>query len=197
MARDRGSLPLDFGRVMPDGERLFGAQQHAGAAWRAASWRACCSRSTSSFLCRLGADSAALSLAADACSSAAKRRMRLKPCSEALGLDQLAEALVPRPRLRRTAEPPAQRDRGSRRVSSSSMLQPPDCDIVAGCDAQLTLSGSTETCDQGSRSQSAPSQQLLLSSRVAANSHSNTYILCLARLAARASLAALFGCRRE
>ncbi len=94
MARDRASLPLDFGRVMPDGERLFGSHK---------TWRGLASGILACVLLAiyfelpvwLGAGFAALSLFADACSSAAKRRMRLKPGSEVLGLDQLAEALVP------------------------------------------------------------------------------------------------------
>ena len=93
-ARERGALPLDFGRVMPDGERLFGSHK----TWRGlASGIAACTLLAAYFDLPLwlGAGFAALSLAADACSSAAKRRMRLKPGSEVLWLDQLAEALVP------------------------------------------------------------------------------------------------------
>jgi hypothetical protein len=94
LAGERGTLPLDFGRVMPDGERLFGGHK---------TWRGLLSGITACALLALlfelpvwlGVGFAALSLAADACSSAAKRRMRLKPGSEVLGLDQLAEALVP------------------------------------------------------------------------------------------------------
>ena len=94
LARGRGALPLDFGRVMPDGERLFGAHK---------TWRGLASGIAACALLAiyleipiwLGAGFAALSLVADACSSAAKRRMRLKPGSEVLGLDQLAETLVP------------------------------------------------------------------------------------------------------
>ena len=94
MARDRAALPLDFGRVMPDGERLFGSHK----TWRGlASGILACALLAVYFELPvwLGAGFAALSLVADACSSAAKRRMRLKPGSEVLGLDQLAEALVP------------------------------------------------------------------------------------------------------
>jgi hypothetical protein len=94
VARDRGAQPLDFGRVMPDGERLFGSHK---------TWRGLASGIAACALLAiylglpvwLGAGFAALSLAADACSSAAKRRMRLKPGSDVLGLDQLAETLVP------------------------------------------------------------------------------------------------------
>jgi hypothetical protein len=94
LARNRASLPLDFGRVMPDGERLFGSHK----TWRGlASGIVACAVLAAYFdlPAWLGAGFAALSLIADACSSAVKRRMRLKPGSEVLGLDQLAEALVP------------------------------------------------------------------------------------------------------
>ena len=94
LARERAALPLDFGRVLPDGERLFGSHK----TWRGlASAVVTCALLASSFDLPvwLGAGFAALSLLADACSSAVKRRMRLKPGSEVLGLDQLAEALVP------------------------------------------------------------------------------------------------------
>ena len=94
LARERGALPLDFGYVMPDGERLFGSHK---------TWRGLLSGMVACALLALlfglplwlGVGFAALSLAADACSSAVKRRMRLKPGSDVLGLDQLAEALVP------------------------------------------------------------------------------------------------------
>jgi CDP-diglyceride synthetase len=94
LARDRGAVPLDFGRVMPDGERLFGSHK---------TWRGLVSGIAACVLLALylglpawlGAGFGAVSLLADAASSAAKRRMRLKPGSEVLGLDQLAEALLP------------------------------------------------------------------------------------------------------
>ena len=94
LARERGAQPLDFGRVMPDGERLFGSHK----TWRglASGIVACAVLAVYLDLpAWLGTGFAALSLFADACSSAVKRRMRLKPGSEVLGLDQLAEALVP------------------------------------------------------------------------------------------------------
>jgi CDP-archaeol synthase len=94
LARERASLPLDFGHVMSDGERLFGSHK----TWRGlASGIVACAvlGAYFGFPAWLGAGFAALSLIADACSSAVKRRMRLKPGSEVLGLDQLAEALVP------------------------------------------------------------------------------------------------------
>jgi CDP-diglyceride synthetase len=94
LARGRGALPLDLGLVMPDGERLFGSHK---------TWRGLLSGIAACMLVAvyldlpiwLGAGFAALSLAADACSSAAKRRMHLKPGSEVPGLDQLGETLIP------------------------------------------------------------------------------------------------------
>lgn len=94
LARGRASAPLDFGRVLPDGERLFGSHK----TWRGlASGIVACAVLAVWFDLPvwLGAGFGALSLFADACSSAVKRRMRLKPGSEVLWLDQLAEALVP------------------------------------------------------------------------------------------------------
>ena len=94
LVRGRAAAPLDFGLIMPDGERLFGSHK----TWRGlASGIAACALLAVYFGLPvwLGAGFAALSLAADACSSAAKRRMRLKPGSEVLGLDQLAETLLP------------------------------------------------------------------------------------------------------
>lgn len=94
LAPDRGALPLDFGWVMPDGERLLGSHK---------TWRGLLSGTVASALVAValglpawvGAGFAALSLAADAGSSIAKRRMHLEPGTEVLALDQLAEALVP------------------------------------------------------------------------------------------------------
>jgi hypothetical protein len=94
LARGRASLPLDFGHVMPDGERLFGSHK----TWRGllCGVAACTLVAVHLELpAAVGAGFGALSLAADAWSSAAKRRMRLEPGTEAPGLDQLAETLVP------------------------------------------------------------------------------------------------------
>lgn len=94
LARDRAALPLDFGLVMPDGERLFGAHK---------TWRGLLTGTAACALlawgiglpARLGAAFAALSLLADAVSSSVKRRLALKPGTEVPGLDQLGEALLP------------------------------------------------------------------------------------------------------
>jgi hypothetical protein len=94
LALERGALSLDFGHVMPDGERLFGSHK---------TWRGLFSGILACVLLaayldlpiELGAGFAAVSLAADAWSSAAKRRLHLRPGTEMLWLDQLAETLVP------------------------------------------------------------------------------------------------------
>ena len=94
LARDRGAFPLDFGYVMRDGERLFGSHK---------TWRGLLSGTVACAVLAawfglplwLGAAFGLLSLLADAWSSFAKRRLRLKPGTDVLGLDQLGEALVP------------------------------------------------------------------------------------------------------
>lgn len=94
LARDAGAAPLDFGWIMPDGERLFGSHK---------TWRGLICGVLGCALAAavlglppaLGAGFGAVSLVADALSSAVKRRMRLEPGTETLGLDQLGEALLP------------------------------------------------------------------------------------------------------
>jgi CDP-archaeol synthase len=94
LARDYGAAPLDFGRVMPDGERLFGSHK----TWRGFIGGTLACMAVAAWLglpLEVGAGFGALSLAADAWSSSAKRRMRLRPGTEVLGLDHIAEALLP------------------------------------------------------------------------------------------------------
>ena len=94
VARDRAAFALDFGRVMPDGERLLGAHK---------TWRGLVSGVLAGALIAallelspwLGAGFAALSLTTDALSSCIKRRLRLKSGAELTGFDQLGEALLP------------------------------------------------------------------------------------------------------
>jgi hypothetical protein len=94
LSGDRGAFPLDFGYVMRDGERLFGSHK---------TWRGLLSGTIGCALVAawlglpawLGATFGLLSLLADAWSSFAKRRLRLKPGTDVLGLDQLGEALLP------------------------------------------------------------------------------------------------------
>lgn len=91
---DRWAWPLDLGYVLPDGERLFGSHK---------TWRGLISgivaATAAAELMQLpwwiGAGFAGVSLLADALSSMVKRRRKLAPGAESLGLDQLAEALLP------------------------------------------------------------------------------------------------------
>lgn len=94
LAPGRWPAPLDFGYVMPDGERLFGSHK----TWRGlGSGILACTLVGALLHCPLGisAGFAATSLLADAVSSAIKRRMHLKPGTEYVGLDQIGEALLP------------------------------------------------------------------------------------------------------
>jgi hypothetical protein len=94
LARDRGAAPLDLGWVLPDGERLFGSHK----TWRGliAGIAACAGFGLLfDVMPIIGAGFACASLLADAATSAAKRRMHLKPGTEYPGVDQLGEVLVP------------------------------------------------------------------------------------------------------
>ena len=94
LARQRWAAPLDFGWILPDGERLFGSHK---------TWRGLASGVVACALLGLlfdlppivSAGFACASLLADAASSAAKRRLHLKPGTEYVGLDQIGEALLP------------------------------------------------------------------------------------------------------
>lgn len=94
IARGRAGAPLDFGYVLADGERLFGSHK----TWRGLA-SAIVAATIAATLMRLpswvGAAFAVTSLIADALSSAVKRRMKLRPGTECLGLDQLGEAVLP------------------------------------------------------------------------------------------------------
>lgn len=94
LARGRWSAPLDFGYVMPDGERLFGSHK----TWRgllAGTLAGAAVGALFDLSLEVSAGFAATSLVADAVSSAAKRRMHLQPGTEYVGLDQIGEALLP------------------------------------------------------------------------------------------------------
>lgn len=94
VAGTRATFPVDFGYVMRDGERLLGSHK----TWRGLFAGIAAGALTAWLLNlspRLGAEFALLSLIADATSSFIKRRMRLKPGTEFLGLDQLGETLLP------------------------------------------------------------------------------------------------------
>jgi CDP-2,3-bis-(O-geranylgeranyl)-sn-glycerol synthase len=94
LARGRWAVPLDFGWVLADGERLFGDHK---------TWRGLVSGIVACTVvgvffdlsASVSAGFACASLLADALSSAAKRRMHLKPGAEYVGLDQIGEALLP------------------------------------------------------------------------------------------------------
>ncbi|HEY0680803.1 MAG TPA: CDP-archaeol synthase [Steroidobacter sp.] len=94
LTNERWAAPLDFGCVLPDGERLFGSHK---------TWRGLASGIVASAVAAqimqlpawVGAGFAAVSLLADALSSLVKRRMKLAPGAEFLGVDQLGEALLP------------------------------------------------------------------------------------------------------
>ena len=90
----RWSAPIDSGVALHDGERLFGSHK----TWRglicgtlAAGLAGACT----GLEFTLGAGVGAISLLADALSSAVKRRLRLAPGTEVLGIDQVPEALLP------------------------------------------------------------------------------------------------------
>lgn len=94
LAQEHWVWPLDFGYVLPDGERLFGAHK----TWRGLVTGTLAGAVAAGFMglpSWMGAAFAAVSLFADALSSAVKRRLKLRPGTEILGLDQLGEALLP------------------------------------------------------------------------------------------------------
>lgn len=90
----RAALPLDFGLVLSDGERLFGSHK----TWRGLIFGTACCALVAMYLglpVHIGIGFALVSLAADAASSAVKRRKRLPPGTETQGLDQIGETLLP------------------------------------------------------------------------------------------------------
>lgn len=94
LARNGASAPLDFGYVLPDGERLFGAHK---------TWRGLLVGTAACALVAgvmgvpawIGVGFGAVSLLGDALSSALKRRLHLPPGREAPVLDQFGEAFLP------------------------------------------------------------------------------------------------------
>ena len=94
LARDRWNAPLDFGYLLRDRRRLFGAHK----TWRGfVSGMCACGIAAVFFKLPfwIGAGFAAVSLLADAISSAIKRRLNLAPGKETIGLDQLGETFMP------------------------------------------------------------------------------------------------------
>jgi len=90
----RGDWPLDGGRVLADGRRLFGASATfrgvTGAVLAAGSIAALLGHSPS-----VGALIGLLSMVGDAVSCFVKRRLGLEPGERATGLDQVPESLLP------------------------------------------------------------------------------------------------------
>lgn len=90
----RFAWPLDLGFDLPDGRRLFGASKTirgvvlaAGACWIAAP--------LIGLQAALGLQVGALAMAGDLLSSFIKRRLNRPSSSQALGLDQIPESLLP------------------------------------------------------------------------------------------------------
>ena len=94
LVNERWAWPLDFGYVLPDGERLFGSHK----TWRGLISGIVAATAAAELMdlpWSVGAGFAAVSLLADALSSMVKRRMKLVPGADSLGLDLLGEALLP------------------------------------------------------------------------------------------------------
>lgn len=92
--KKRFDAPIDFGLVLPDGEPLLGESK----TFRGIVVAVACTVLAAPLLgidWRLGAGIALLSMLGDLASSFVKRRLHLKPHSQAFGLDQLPEALLP------------------------------------------------------------------------------------------------------
>lgn len=91
---DRPAAPLDFGCMLWDGDRLFGSHK----TWRGLVAGVSAGAVTAFLIgvpLSIGVGFAVVSLVADALSSAVKRRLKLRPGTEVIGLDQLGEALLP------------------------------------------------------------------------------------------------------
>ncbi len=90
----RWAWPLDFGCVLRDGRRLFGAHK---------TWRGLVAGIVACTLIgwllgpgwRTGCGVGAAAMAGDALSSAVKRRLNRAPGAEVPGVDQVPEALLP------------------------------------------------------------------------------------------------------
>lgn len=91
---DRLAAPIDAGITLSDGQRLLGNHK----TWRgliAAMLTCALAGALVGYSASLGIIFAALALAGDAASSLIKRRLRLQPGAECVGLDQIPEALAP------------------------------------------------------------------------------------------------------
>jgi hypothetical protein len=94
LLQHRFSAPLDCGILLPDGERLFGDAKTV----RGVALSVLCTTGVALLLNMdwiAGATIAAVSMLGDLFSSFVKRRLHLVPHSQAFGLDQIPEALLP------------------------------------------------------------------------------------------------------
>lgn len=92
--RRRAAWPIDGGRVLPDGQRLFGASK----TWRGLLAALLATAVAAVALGRgaaFGVEFAALAMAGDLGTSFVKRRLRKPSGANVPGLDQLPEALLP------------------------------------------------------------------------------------------------------
>lgn len=91
---ERFSAPLDGGLKLADGQRLFGASKTVRGVLLAVVATALVAPLVGIEM-MIGAGLAAASMLGDLLSSFTKRRLRLRPHAQALGLDQIPEALLP------------------------------------------------------------------------------------------------------
>jgi CDP-2,3-bis-(O-geranylgeranyl)-sn-glycerol synthase len=92
--QSRWDAPVDGGRTLRDGTRVLGDHK----TWRGLIAAVVACGVAAQLLgpgFGLGAAFGALALLGDAASSFVKRRMRRRPGTEVIGLDQLAEAILP------------------------------------------------------------------------------------------------------
>jgi CDP-diglyceride synthetase len=94
LLKDRFSAPLDGGMKLPDGQPLFGASKTIRGLVLSISLTAV-TAVLIGFDWMTGAGLAAGSMGGDLISSFVKRRLGLRLHSQALGLDQIPEALLP------------------------------------------------------------------------------------------------------
>jgi CDP-2,3-bis-(O-geranylgeranyl)-sn-glycerol synthase len=91
---DRWAWPLDFGIVLPDGRRLFGASKTIRGVVLAVLF-GCAGAPLIGLAPGLGTQVALLAMVGDLLSSFLKRRLSLPPSSQAIGIDQIPESLLP------------------------------------------------------------------------------------------------------
>ncbi len=94
LLRQRWETPLDGGRVLTDGQRLFG-RSCTLRGWLAALLTGALGAAVLGLPAAVGLLIGATAMAGDTLSSFVKRRLGLAPGSMALGLDQVPESLLP------------------------------------------------------------------------------------------------------